>query len=231
MPLIIEFIGHGGSGKSFLSRQLCESLGEDSILFADIEITKSDVISFITKYPLLIVSIIMFVLGTRQNSLRRTIRYINMILKYNIRLSISENMDKKYIIVDEGMLHKLRSIRDTSRIKSIIYNDIKAEYREKIFSHADIVIHVVASVETINIRKLKRYYGEVDSAMIREGLEIIKDDIVNRAQYTERDIAAAMNEHEFTYIKVDNDGNGMINNMISEIKECINNLSETEQTK
>jgi hypothetical protein len=225
MPIIIEFLGHGGSGKTFISKQLNNLLGKDSILAADVKINISDVLWFIVKYPLHLMDIILFILSTKQKSLNRNIRYVNLLLRYNVKIAKLKNLDKRYVIMDAGILHRFRSIRETSDINDLIYDKIKTRYRKNIFSRADVIIHVIASIETINLRKLKRRYGEVDGAIIQRGLKIIKNDILERSKYSEYDIASAMKEQKFLYIEVDNDGNESIKKIISDIKESIYSIS------
>lgn len=226
MPIIIEFVGFAGSGKTFIREQLINTFGEESIVPADIKLSISDVISYTLKNPFGVLYTIMFIISTRQNNVKQAITYVKNILRYRIKLFKSIESGKKYVIVDEGIVHRLRMIRSTSNKSGLSYDTIKPRYRKDIFSHADIIVYVVAPLKTIAQRRLYRKKRITNESSIKIEISKIKDEVMIRNQDSEYDIIAAMKEHKFHYIKVNNDHTVSINDIIDRIKECASNLSE-----
>ncbi len=225
MPIIIEFIGFAGSGKTFLKEQFIKEFVEESIVPDDIKLSMPDVLYYTIRNPLGVIYTVMFILSTRQKNLLKAISYIKNIVKYRIKLFKSLMLGREYIIVDEGILHRLRMIRSTSKKYDLLYETIKPRYRKERFSHADILVHVDAPLQTIARRRLNMKNRIMNEPAIENEISKIKDEVIMRKQYTQQDIAAARKEHNFHHLMIDNDQTTSVINIISKIKECASNLS------
>ncbi len=221
---IIEFIGFSGSGKTFISRHLRDELGAGCILISDVHFNALDVLSYSLTHPLSIIDTILFIKSTKQPNRALAFEHIKSIVKYTIRLHKSSKIKHKYVLIDEGMLHKLRNIRSTSTIKSLPYEDIRPRYRRQLFSKADIVLHVDAPIETIAYRRLKRKHMVPGLAELTNHIARIRPELEKRAKETLRDIEAAEAERRFQCIKIYNDDNKPPENMIQYIKGRLSQL-------
>jgi cytidylate kinase len=218
MSIVIEFVGFAGVGKTFISKQLADKLNGESILNSDVNVNLYDVIHYSIRKPKLILYAIMFVISTRQKFIIRNVIYFKNILIYKIKLEKLLKMNKKYVIIDEGIIHKFRMIRSTSKIEKLTYSRIRKTHRISLFSGADVVVFVTASLRNIAIRRLLRRRKKIENeSEIEREINKIKTKFTVRSCYTENDILSAQNDHHFYYIKLYNDDKISIDELIDKI--------------
>ena len=225
MPTILEFIGFAGSGKTFISRRLRDELGEGCVLISELEVGALDVLSFSVVHPLSVVYAILFIVSTKQPNRKLALGYIKEIIKYRLRIDKAMRSKHKCLLIDEGMLHKLRNIRGTSTISNLTYNDIRLSYRRDLFSKANIVVYVDAPLATIAYRRLKRRNASPDLSLMNKQIAHIKLEVEKRRKGTEQDINAARNEHSFEYLEVYNKENESVDAIIRVIKNRLGNTT------
>jgi dephospho-CoA kinase len=221
MSVVIEFLGHAGSGKTFLATRLAELLGDQCVATEGFSMRLSNVLQFMTRHPGKLILIVRYVHFSRQSNLRALLKALRRVLVYFVKLDMAIRKRKPFVIISEGALKVFNDIRTTASRKDLAYETIPPSIRREIFGRADVVVFVFSSLEVVAKRLAMRENQEASAQEIEEQLTRIQGNFCSSINNNRSNIRAAMREHEFRLIEVDNGEsyalNGEIENMAAEL--------------
>jgi len=193
------------------------------VLANNLKLTKIDLITFCLAHPYQTVQSIHFIASTQPKSVSYFLKkFLNLII-YQAKLKKLKKGRANYIIFDEGLLHKLRQIRRSSKRTNLSYRDIKRSFREKFFSFPDIVVLVIPPLDILLKRCINRN-SNIEKEKIIKNFKTVDGSIEKSIQITKDDVFSASKEYKFMVIEVSN-GQDLPNlNTIDEIVEKILNL-------
>lgn len=203
--IIIECVGIGGVGKSFVSQQLNKEL-DRSVLANNVQPSIVNHFQFLLSNLNLCIFIIDTVLHLK---LRKKLFYILTILLYYDKLFFCKRKNFKYIIFDQGIFQVLRSIRRQSPASQQLDNVYK-----NLFPHLDIIITVLADYDTIIERRRKRDNKVIIGKQYKNRSEAYKsfDESMNM---TIQDINKVKEYHSLLWYKYYNNKLEPVDNLIS----------------
>lgn len=214
--MVIDFVGPSGSGKSTLSSSLSKRLGERSVLASDLRLTKFELITYCLLHPYQTVQSILFIKSTKPKGVTNFFKNLAILIIYQAKLEKLKKKNYKYIIFDEGLLHKLRQIRRRSKRTGLSYRNIKSSFRKRFFPFPDIVILVIPPLGDLLNRYMKCNAG-IEKEKLIDSFETVDGSIEKSIQTTKDDVLAASKEHEFSVVKVTNSQDIPISNTINEV--------------
>jgi deoxyadenosine/deoxycytidine kinase len=220
MPIIIELVGAGGCGKTYIASKLAEKLKYRCVISKDIKIDWGLVIGFISRNVIKTLNVLIFIFNCKQRSIRDYRASIVTVLTYQLRKYYALRNGIPIIIFDEGLLHKFRRIRARSRIHDLSYRSLNAKLRKMIFSPLDILVLINCNVEVVAKRRIEIRKTSTQDEDYRGYMLSMKDSFYRSAQMTEDDINSASREIGFKTIIIDNSSDTLVD---EEINRIINN--------
>ena len=221
-PVIIDFVGVGGSGKTYLSKIIMDKLDVKCILASDYKLRLFDSIKHLIINPVYFFNCLIFLYRTKQKSLKSFKRSFYALSNYKVKYEVLTRKDYKAILFDEGMLHKLRQIRRRSRLDHLGYENISVKYRNMFFGYPDVVVFVYAPLETTAKRRSERKEVCCIEAET-EKLNKVDGGYDMSIEQTIEDIKKAKIELCFEAITINNKGN--ISSTDSTIKNIVHKVT------
>jgi cytidylate kinase len=210
MPVVIEFLGHAGSGKSYLASRLAESLGDQCVATESLRMGLRNVVKFAVANPGKLALISKYVLFCRQANARTFFKSLRRVLVYHVKLDMALGQKKRFVIIGEGALKVFNDIRTTSSRENLAYEDIPPSIRMKMFSYADVVVFVFSSLETVARRLALRENPAATVEEVEEHLARIQGNFHSSIRDNRSNIQAAMGDQIFTLIEIENGESGII---------------------
>jgi thymidylate kinase len=211
-PIIIDFVGVGGSGKTYISRILREILAKQCLISSEYKLSIIDIIKYIFTHPIYVIQILIFVLTTKPKNIKSLRQSYFALFNYSIKHFVLSEKNTKYVIFDEGMLHKLRQIRRRSKKNNLSYKDINIKYRKLFFSYPHIVIFLNTPTEIILQRRIKR--SNADPEIIKKEFLDLDGNVGYSINQTEEDVKFAAKEQGFKLLIIVNGDDDIIQNDI-----------------
>ena len=202
--IVIDFVGLGGSGKTYLSTLLAKRLGSRCIQASTYKLQFIDILYFILMKPTYFYHVARFIISSNPKSAKVCFQSIIKIMNYSIKYSVLTKNKSNYIIFDEGMLHKLRQIQNTSKYNDITFSNINIKYKNLFFTYPDVVVFITPPVDLVLQRKIIRDGKIMNNGSQSSSLSNKLGEYERSIQRTECDIKAACEEFGFRYIRVYN---------------------------
>lgn len=223
-PITVEFVGHAGSGKSFLREKVVAALSESNQVAGRHRLRFLDLCLFGVRTPGTLSDILRLVLSSRPKNPRWAFTAMLKIVVCQIKMRNAIREGGGTVVFDEGMLHRLRMLREGSRGEGPSYESIDCNIRQRLFSYPDLVVFVVASLETMANRKVARdgtaKTGEGFDEMVRRK----RSNYAASLEATERDILEAQREHDFRFLKITNETESSVKENVETILAEIHRL-------
>ena len=224
MPIIIEFVGHAGSGKTYLAKRLSDVLGDECISIEGFPMRMSDALLFIAMNPGKVVLIFKYILSSKQINVTYFMKSLRKMLVYYVKLETAMRKQAKYIIISEGVLKIFNDIRSTSAIRNMTYTHVPQSIRNRIFASPHLVIFVFSSLEVVAKRLLLREKAIVTEGDIKNEMNRIGNNFLSSVIDNTNNINAAKEEHEFRVLELSNSQPCLTNRAIDRIVEKVSCL-------
>lgn len=186
---IIEFAGLAGCGKTYVRNLLMDKLGVSRGLG-----TGAAARGYLrTLFNLnLAFHSVRLMISSRPRTIVGFWQGINDWLALQV-LYREARTSGELLVVDEGMIHKFRTIRRTSKRRDLMLEDIEGSILDR-FHFADLVVLVEADPEDIVDRRKKRDRLTITNI----------DEAMSRVNLTRRDISTLVNTRKVHTFVVDN---------------------------
>lgn len=228
LPIVVEFVRHAGSGKTFLKEKLLGQLEDAVDVSLEGRVTLRDLASLSLYRPKVAGLICRMVIGSKPASLKHAVRALFKMCVYQVKMEKALARDVACVVCCEGMLHRLRMLKSGSRRRGLAYSSLAAPVRKTVFGQADLVVFVVASLRTVANRRAARNDGEMENEG-PEGMIIRKKESFSVSVYgTETDIIMAQREHGFRYLKIVNEDESELG---ANLKRIVDAIACVEQAK
>lgn len=227
MPVTIEFVGHAGSGKTFLADQLVAALREKHEVSRGMKVRGTDAVRFALFNPRLVFDLMRLVVWARPKTLKSGYKAVCKLAFYQMKRKRAERQGTGVIVFDEGMLQRLRSLRSNSNGDRVSYAEMEESLRKRLFPKPDLVVFVVASLETAAKRKVKRDATNPGCENVEQMVQRKRDSYAASLKGTEDDILAAQREQGFCTIKLVNEEGSAVEDNIQQMVEAVSRLDRS----
>jgi len=202
--MTIEFVGAGGSGKSYMSRKLMEGINDSAIIASELKLKAPTALREVILRPSIIFYALWIIWVIRPKSIRYAKVIFLIIIRIKIRLAFLNRKGYSLVIFDEGMLHKFRQMKRWSSRINLSIMSLPARLRSFMFDNSEIVVLLNPDLEQLIKRRKHRSKGnsQVYYDISSKYVQITASELRKSMEDSKADILTAQKEFGFKFLEV-----------------------------
>ena len=203
-PIVIEFLGHAGSGKTFFLDAFADNLGEECIALDRFSLSASKSLWLACRHPYKMSLGVRFALAFRHQDWRGLMSSVKGVLAYICKREWAVAANPKYVVASQGLLKILNDMRSRCVGGDRSYTELPLSVRNALFEGFDIVVFIFAPVDVVAKRLILRAGGNASEDEVQRTVEKIRANFHLSVRDNRKNIADARQEHEFRVIEIEN---------------------------
>jgi len=187
-PVIIDFVGKSGAGKTFVKNQLLKHMTADRTCFdiSDIKITAKDCFAFFLTAPKTCLASLALIFFNIPNSYYSMLKLLKKWFTAQIKIQKASTLNHDVVLNCEGLFIRINWIRKRT-LKKVTIETMPDSIKKKFF-YPDITIFVTADFDLSEHRRLQRNFAEKKNFRPKRAK---KNSVFNFLKYLQQDLLAA----------------------------------------